>query len=504
MKRCIIIGSGLGGLSTGVILAREGYDVTILEQESQIGGCLQCFMRRGVKFETGMHFIGSAKEGQTLNRLLRFLGIDDIPLSELDPHAYDIVRLGADEFSFPTGEYSFIEQMSSYFPQERKAIEAYMECVHRVANASSLHTLSLEQADSGISTEYQLRSINEVIENLVKDPVLRDVLVGNLPLYAARRNKTPFSTHAFIVDFYNQSSFRVVGGSDAIGFALQRQLEHYGGRVLTNAKVTKIHSDDRGVTGVSTADERFFPADTVVSAIHPVPTLAMTDSALIRTAFRRRMTSLPNTIGIFSVYLDFKDDSMPYLNSNYYAYRDSCSPWDCEDYTLDDWPRGYLYMHFSHEAHPRFARSGVILSYMRFEEMSPWIGTTVGHRGEDYERFKREHAERLIDCVENAFPGLRNHIRHYYTSTPLTYLDYTGTPEGSAYGIAKDISLGVSCHVPQRTKLPGLYLTGQNINSHGILGVLVGTIVTCSDLLGTEYLYQQIINANQSSIISHQ
>lgn len=58
--------------------------------------------------------------------------------------------------------------------------------------------------------------------------------------------------------------------------------------------------------------------------------------------------------------------------------------------------------------------------------------------------------------------------------------------------------------MPQRTKLPGLYLTGQNINSHGILGVLVGTVVTCSDLLGTAYLYQQIITANQSSLISHQ
>ena len=504
MKRCVIIGSGLGGLSTGVILAREGYDVTILEQESQIGGCLQCFTRRGVKFETGMHFIGSAKPGQTLNRLLRFLGIDDIALGELDTNAYDIVRLGSDEFRFPTGEAAFVEQMCNYFPQERQAIEAYIECVQRVANASSLHTLSLENADNAISTEYQLRSINEVIESLVKDPVLRDVLVGNLPLYAAQRDKTPFSTHAFIVDFFNQSSFRVVGGSDAIGLALQRKLEQYGGCVVTNAKVTKILSDEHGVTGVSTADERFFPADTVVSAIHPVPTLAMTDSPLIRPAFRRRMTSLPNTIGIFSVYLDFKEGTMPYLNSNYYAYRAGVSPWDCEAYTPDDWPRGYLYMHFCHDTHPRFARAGVILSYMRFEEMAPWLGTTVGHRGDDYERFKQQRAERLIDAVEHSFPGLRNAIQHYYTSTPLTYLDYTGTPEGSAYGIAKDISLGVSCHVPQRTKLPGLYLTGQNINSHGILGVLVGTVVTCSDLLGTAYLYQQIITANQSSIISHQ
>ena len=43
--KVIIIGSGLGGLSSGVILAKNGYDVTILEKGAQIGGCLQCFTR---------------------------------------------------------------------------------------------------------------------------------------------------------------------------------------------------------------------------------------------------------------------------------------------------------------------------------------------------------------------------------------------------------------------------------------------------------------------------
>jgi len=66
-KKCVIIGSGLGGLSSGVILAKNGYDVTVLEKHFQIGGCLQCFCRDGVKFETGMHFIGSADKGQTMD-----------------------------------------------------------------------------------------------------------------------------------------------------------------------------------------------------------------------------------------------------------------------------------------------------------------------------------------------------------------------------------------------------------------------------------------------------
>ena len=70
-QRVIIIGSGMGGLSCGVVLAKNGYNVTVFEKGSQIGGCLQCFSRKGARFETGMHFIGSVSHGQTLDRILR-------------------------------------------------------------------------------------------------------------------------------------------------------------------------------------------------------------------------------------------------------------------------------------------------------------------------------------------------------------------------------------------------------------------------------------------------
>lgn len=117
----------------------------------------------------------------------------------------------------------------------------------------------------------------------------------------------------------------------------------------------------------------------------------------------------------------------------------------------------------------------------------------MGKRGEAYERFKTEHAERLLDEVEKEFPGLRSRIAGYYTSTPLTYLNYTGTEDGSMYGIAKDIHLGPAARVHHRTKIPNLLLTGQNINSHGILGVLVGTMVTCGELLTSEKIFKEIV-----------
>lgn len=495
-KRCIIIGSGLGGLACGVILSRNGYQVTVLEQGAQAGGCLQCFSRGGVKFETGMHFIGSALPGQTLHRLMRYLGIDDVRLSRLDPDGYDIVKLGGETYRFANGREAFIEQMSGYFPAETDNLTRYFDLIEEISAASSLHSLRHADNDMALNTRYQTVSMDEVLESIIHDKRLQNVLAGTLPLYAARRGKTPFSQHAFIMDFYNQSAFRITGGSDALARALERNINACGGAVRTRNKVTKIVCDESKVTGVEVNGEEFMAADIVISDIHPARLMELLDTRLLRPAFRQRMSSLPNTVGGFSVYLKFKPGRVPYLNSNFYSY-DGDSPWGCESYTPEQWPKGYLYMHFCAEDGASHATGGVILSYMASSDTAPWADTRVGRRGTDYEAFKRDRADKLIARVERDFPGLRDGIDSVYTATPLTYRDYTGTEGGSMYGVAKDISLGAACRVPHRTKVPNLLLTGQNINSHGMLGVLVGSIVTCSELLTSEKIYQQITEANR-------
>ena len=184
------------------------------------------------------------------------------------------------------------------------------------------------------------------------------------------------------------------------------------------------------------------------------------------------------------------------MNSNFYGYAGK-SPWDCEKYSDNDWPKGYLYMHFCDTANHEYAKSGLIISYMQYDDVVKWEGTSVGHRGQDYEQFKKLKAEKLIASVEKEFPCLRDSIESYYTSTPLTYRNYTGTEAGGMYGIARDITLGPAARVHHRTKIPNLLLTGQNVNSHGILGVLVGTVVTCGELISSEEIIRQMTESTK-------
>ena len=110
--------------------------------------------------------------------------------------------------------------------------------------------------------------------------------------------------------------------------------------------------------------------------------------------------------------------------------------------------------------------------------------------------YKRQ-AEKLLDQLYRDFPSLHGCIESYSTSTPLTYRDYTGTVEGGMYGVARDVNTGSASRITARTRVPNLFQTGQNINSHGILGVLVGAIVTCSELIPAKTIYQQLLQTDE-------
>lgn len=493
MSKIIIIGSGLGGLTCGLMLAREGFDVTILEQQHRPGGCLQCFSRAGVKFETGMHFIGSAEPNQLLGLVMQYLEVyDKIKLQPLDNEAYDVVVIGDEEFSYPKGYDALINYLSQRFPAENEHIREFFKLVKDVANASAMHRLSIDESDFVLTTRYQMESINSVIDRYINDPLLKRVLVGNLPLYAGIKDKTPFSTYAFITDFYLKSSFRFADGSEALCDELIKLFRQYGGHLFTSKKVVKIECDEHRARTVVTADGARFDTDYVISTTHPARTIEwLRDTKLLRPAYRNRIKELPNSLGAFSLYIKFKPGAVKYLRSNIYEYPGG-DPWECDKYTAENWPLGYLYMHFSRDEATDTAKTGVILSYMHYDDVRQWEGTEPMRRGPEYDEFKKRHAERLLDVIEQRHPGFRDLIECYYTSTPLTYRDYTGVEGGGMYGIAKDINLGAAGRVTHATRIPNLFLSGQNINSHGILGVIVGAVITCSEFIPIDKIFNEI------------
>jgi all-trans-retinol 13,14-reductase len=335
------------------------------------------------------------------------------------------------------------------------------------------------------------------MESVTSNRLLQRVLAGNLPLYGGIKDKTPLYIHALITDFYNKSAYRIVGGSDIIAKSLVKSIRAMGGEVHSCAQVSKINCNSTRAVSVTLENGDELTGDYFISNIHPVRMNELLDTHLIRKAYRDRIADLKNTIGNFTVYINFKKECVPYYNSNLFHFNEENDVWRGSHYTQNIWPNNFLYMHLCSSINQQYAEGAILMSYMNYEDVAPWAGTKINHRGEDYEQFKQQKAEQLLSLLEKQMPGTRANIEHYYTSTPLTYLDYTGTEKGSMYGIFRDCNESVQTMVSQRTKIPNLFQTGQNINSHGILGVIIGSIITSGELLGVNTIMEQIKNARR-------
>lgn len=492
----LIIGSGLGGLVCAYILSKNGYKVAVLEKHTQIGGCLQTFKRFGVKFDTGMHYIGSMEEGQSLYKLFKYLGLLNVPLNKLDPNAYDIISIAGENYQYAMGKENFIETLAKAFPKRRNDLKTYMQRISEVAGASPLYNLRPIKGIPVINPDYIKISVNDFIASVTSDEKLQNVLAGNLPSYAGIKDKTPTYIYALINAFYIQSAFRIINGSDKIAHSLAESIRSFGGEIYTSTEVTEILFDNKKATGVQTRKKGIIEAKNIIANIHPEATINLINTPLIRNVYKERIRSLENTISNFTVYIKFKENKVPYLNSNFYYY-DNENVWGINDYDPSQYPQNYLFMHQCHVGNPTYAESAEIIGYMKYDEVRKWENTSIGRRGEDYKAFKEIKAQQLLQKLEKSFPNILSDIEAYETSTPLTYRDYTATKEGTMYGIVRDKNFPVQTLVPQRTKVPNLFMTGQNINSHGILGVSIGAIITCAEFLGVNYIIEQIQKANQ-------
>lgn len=497
----VIIGSGMGGLLCADILSREGFRVCVLEKNKQIGGCLQTFVRDKTIFDSGVHYIGGLGPGQNLFQIFKYLGIiDKLKLQKLEEDCFDKIMIGDEQkdYVFAQGYENFISHLVKDFPGEEKAIRKYCDVIRDICSRFPLYNLR-DGGDFSEKTSVIELAVKPFIESLTNNQLLREVLVGNSMLYVLDGEKTPFYVHAMILNSYIESSWKCVDGGSIIARLMAKNIRAHNGVIITKARVDEIIVEKGMATSVRLENDQIIKAKRIISNIHPAITLKLAKTDIIRHSYRQRLESMENGIGGFQVNIVFKKNSFPYNKHNYY-FKPLGHAWDMAHHTEDNWPLGYALFFSASSKSETFADSLTILACMRFSEVERWAGSfnTVADendRGEEYDAFKQGKAELLIDLAEKKFPGLRNHILNYYTSTPLTYRDYIGSSDGSMYGIVKDAANPMKTFISSRTKVPNLFLTGQNLNLHGVLGTAMSGLVTCASVLESEEIIKKIRNA---------
>lgn len=499
----IIIGSGMGGLTSAVILAKEGYRVCVLEKNNQYGGCLQTFSRDKTIFDTGVHYIGSLGKGENLYNYFKYLGImEELKIAPMNADAFDKISFGEEPIAYPIaqGYDKFVEELSRYFPDEKRALTDYSKRIQEICNTFALYDIVKIDADNevGYNMEYFSQSVKEFLDSITDNEDLKCVLAGNNLLYAGNAYTTPIYVHALTVNSYIQSAWRCMLGGSQISKLLVKQLRKYNGEIFKRQEVKQFIYEGEKPIGVTTIDGVNYYAKQFISNIDLNATIKLVGEGHFRKSFTNRIKELELTPSSFSVYIKFKPESFPYLNYNIYHFRDKKSVWDASS-CQGKWPEMYMLSMGPSLSNREYADNLSILTYMSFKEVEKWketMNTIVNEndRGTEYQAFKEEKIEQIIAEIEKKFPRIRTHIQSVYASTPLSYRDYIGSKNGNMYGFAKDADNPLKTFVYPNSKISNLYLTGQSINMHGILGTTIGAVATCAEIIGRKKLIQRIQN----------
>jgi len=491
----------MGGLVCADILSREGFNVCVLEKNKQIGGSLQTYVRDKVIFDSGVHYLGGLAKGQNLYQIFKYIGImDKLKLQQQDLDAFDKILIEGDdnEYNFAQGYENFIKQLLVHFPDEEQALRTYCDKIKEVCSKFPLYNLRSSDDFNEKSDVLEIDT-QAYIDSITTNTKLQGILAANNALYAGQADKTPFYVHALILNSYIESSWKCVDGGSQIAKYIAKNIKETGGKIIRNCEVKKIVEENGIASYVELENGEKIYAKYFISNMHPVKTLEITDTPLIKNAYRNRLKSLENSTSAFTLNIVFKKDSFKYFKHNYYCGREG-HVWTTADHTEENWPLGYAVFCSASSKSEEYADGLSILAYMRYEEVEAWKDTfntasNENDRGETYNHFKKRKAEILLDAVERKFPGIREVIKSYYVATPLSYRDYIGNEDGSLYGIVKDYKHPLKTFISPRTKLPNLFLTGQNLNLHGILGASMSGIVTCCALLGNDSVITKIRNA---------
>lgn len=239
--------------------------------------------------------------------------------------------------------------------------------------------------------------------------------------------------------------FRFVGGSQRLANDLALYIVRRGGRILVSQRIT--HIDQEKDLFVLTNDQgQTSRYDCVISSLHPKQLLTLTDLPIYRSVARRRILSTPETVGSFKIYATLRPDTVPYDPVTHFMPEHSL-----------------LVMTPCDEYGQRFARTIETVMPMQYDELTRWHENREKDY-EAYEAFKRKKEKEVLSYVEKIYPGISAHVTDVFSSTSLTYRDSYLSPEGGMFGMTEPVG-------SVRTRVPGFYITGQNVNLHGLCGV---------------------------------
>lgn len=501
----IIIGSGAGGLSAALSLARAGQKVVVIEQHYVPGGWCHSFYINGQRFSPGVHYIGKMDKGASTSGLFEALGIaNDLVFFRMKASAYEHCWIGDKRIDMPAGIDNLYESLAKRFPQEKKGLKKYLLLVRKVSeqlylipNMSGFWdnvTIPFRTAQLG---KYGLFSLKRVIDWHIKDPLLKQVLNVQCGDHGLPPGLAAFPVHCVAMDHYFDGGFYPMGGGAGIVKAMTTAIKKLGGEIRTGVGVRKILLEEKGkkksAVGVELENGEQLKADRVVSNADPHQTYhkmigVENLSKKLQAKLTKTTYSVTSLMLFITVDIDVRKAGMD--SGNIWMMRDK----DMDelfremsglDILIDDeFPAVFISCSSlkdpaSYNGHYHNIE---VVTYIKYESFSKFENEATV-RSEKYQQYKERIGEKLLNNLEKVLPTLRNHIVQMDVSTPITNEFYIRATKGNVYGTEKSLMQVGPWTYSNKAEIDNLYLCGASILAHGVGGALNSGMQTASKIL---------------------
>lgn len=429
----IIIGAGLGGLTAGAKLAKEGKKVLLLEQHDRPGGCATTFDRKDYTLEVGLHEMDGPHAKDLKVRIFRDIGINERVTLLALPEFYRFVN-GRQDVVIPHNPEEAESRLTDIFPGDRQGLKTYF---HHVLNSRKV------LAETAGKPE---RSLGDFLDEHFGNEDLKLILLGNLGYF----HDDPYSVslNYYLVaqgSYYGGKASFVKGGSQKLSDALKSVIEENGGTVKLNSLATGIIFEGNRPAGVcwehtaGRVNSVFTDHAMEIVVNAPVPNLAGVLLPEIHGKnLSEKIREMKTGASLLTVYFGFRKSLKDIGNRHYSTFVFDPSVKTQKDIVLNN--------------HAGFEnRSFTLVDYSQVDsDLAPagkgvgavcCIDYAPGWEGMDrksYLRKKAGVAETFIARCEKLIPGFRYAVEYVEVATPLTVKRYTLNPAGAVYGFAQN------------------------------------------------------------------
>ncbi len=485
----IIVGGGVAGMTSALILAKQGSRIALVEAFPLLAPTIRGFKRKGVQFDTGLHYVGGLGDGHPLDIYFKHLGIaDHITQKPYDHNGFDdfIVQKSGKHYSIPCDFSELTTRLNEWFPEEKNAIQHYVSAIKTTLEESPFLNFAQD-----FDLEKALHSESDTLQNfldaITDNETLKAVLSYQNILYGVPPTEALFDTHAQVAGTYHLSAHTIEGGGLALTKAYERRLKKLGVHIICNDRVESVEINDaRQVQGVTLQSGKALEAPSCIWTAHPRGLIEATPDSAFRPAFKKRLATLEDTASGLMLF-GISDTPVAELDGR----------------NIISWPGTSFEKNLSGRVSP--AESVIYISAAldphsgktavtaiipaAFETFAQWADSKLGKRPEEYKQFKASVLDSFEKEIYRRMPELKGSVTFIDGATPLTIRDYCATPTGSLYGLRHSIDQFNPAPV---TKAQGLTLAGQSIVAPGILGAIVSAYLTCGIIIGHELLHKEL------------